>query len=202
MEGNKDLIELLDLLYAMVTDAWGVPLGNDKCIIERDKAIELINDIKASLPSSVAEAQRLVAARDEFIGNAKREAEALRKSAEEQARAMIEEQEIVRVARAKSMEMLTTAETKSKELKRSASLYVDQLIGKAVDDLNRALADVKGTQNSLNSVNAAARQTEEEAEQPIQPQPIAREPAQRHRSSKIQIQPRPMDDEDELTYTM
>ena len=48
MDGNRDVLELLDMLYAMVTDAWGVPLGNDKCIIEREKAVELINDIKAS----------------------------------------------------------------------------------------------------------------------------------------------------------
>ena len=83
MDGNRDVLELLDILYSMVTDAWSVPLGNDKCIIEREKAVALINDIKASLPSSVAEAQRLVSARDEFIGNAKREAEALRKEAKE-----------------------------------------------------------------------------------------------------------------------
>ena len=27
---NNDIIELLDILYGMVTEAWGVPLGNDK----------------------------------------------------------------------------------------------------------------------------------------------------------------------------
>ena len=80
MDNSVDIIELLDILYGMVTEAWGVPLGNDKCIIEREKAIEIINDIKASLPASIAEAKRLVSARDEFIGNAKREAEAVRKA--------------------------------------------------------------------------------------------------------------------------
>ena len=30
---NNDVIELLDILYGMVNEAWGVPLGNDKCII-------------------------------------------------------------------------------------------------------------------------------------------------------------------------
>lgn len=112
MANNNDVIELLDILYGMVTEAWGVPLGNDKCIIEREKAIDIISEIKANLPSSIAEAQRLVSARDEFIGNAKREAEALRKSAEEQARAMIEEQEVIRTARAKSAEMISAAEGK------------------------------------------------------------------------------------------
>ena len=69
-----DVIELLDTLYSMISEAWGVPLGNDKCIIEREKALDLINEIKASMPSALAEAKRLVAARDEFIGNAKKEA--------------------------------------------------------------------------------------------------------------------------------
>lgn len=66
MANNNDVIELLDILYGMVTEAWGVPLGNDKCIIEREKAIDIISEIKANLPSSIAEAQRLVSARDEF----------------------------------------------------------------------------------------------------------------------------------------
>ena len=63
MANNNDVIELLDILYGMVTEAWGVPLGNDKCIIEREKAIDIISEIKANLPSSIAEAQRLVSAR-------------------------------------------------------------------------------------------------------------------------------------------
>ena len=125
---NNDIIELLDILYGMVTEAWGVPLGNDKCIIEREKAVEIINEIKANLPTALAEAKRLVSARDEFIGNAKKEAEALRKNAEEKARAMIEEQEIVRVAKARSAEMIASAEAKSKELRRIASAYVDDVM--------------------------------------------------------------------------
>ena len=32
---QTDVIELLDGLYSMIAEAWGVPLGNDKCIIER-----------------------------------------------------------------------------------------------------------------------------------------------------------------------
>ena len=149
---NNDIIELLDILYGMVTEAWGVPLGADKCIIEREKAIEIINDIKANLPTALAEAKRLVAARDEFIGNAKREAEALRKSAEEKARAMVEEQEIVRVAKAKSTEMLSSAEAKSKELRRVASQYVDDIIRQTVESLNGALTTVQTAQSSFRSL--------------------------------------------------
>lgn len=151
MDNNNDIIELLDILYSMITEAWGVPLGNDKCIIERDKAIEIINDIKANLPGALAEAKRLVAARDEFIGNAKREAEALRKSAEEKARLMVEEQEIVRVARAQSAEMIASAEAKSRELRRVASDYVDQMMSQAEKNMSDALSAIRSSHSAFNN---------------------------------------------------
>ena len=155
---NTDIIELLDVLYGMVTEAWSVPLGNDKCIIEREKAIEIISEIKANLPTAIAEAQRLVAARDEFIGNAKREAEALRKNAEEQAHLMIEEQEVVRVARARSSEMIASAENKSKELRRVATEYVDDLMRQTEQSMSEALATIRGAHESFQAVGGSIAQ--------------------------------------------
>ena len=158
---NNDVIELLDVLYGMVTEAWGVPLGNDKCIIEREKAVQIINDIKASLPSSIAEAKRLVSARDEFIGNAKREAEALRKSAEEKARVMVEEQEIVRVARAKSSEMIANAEQKAKELRMVASQYVEDIIRQTEESMSAALANIQGVHSAFAKLESANNSSKE-----------------------------------------
>ena len=162
---NTDIIELLDVLYGMVTEAWSVPLGNDKCIIEREKAIEIISEIKANLPTAIAEAQRLVAARDEFIGNAKREAEALRKNAEEQAHLMIEEQEVVRVARARSSEMIASAENKSKELRRVATEYVDDLMRQTEQSMSEALATIRGAHESFQAVGGSIAQAGAHAQQ-------------------------------------
>lgn len=153
---NNDVIELLDILYGMVTEAWGVPLGNDKCIIEREKVIEIINEIKSCLPSSIAESKRLVAARDEFIGSAKREAEALRKNAEEQARSMVEEQEIVRVARARSAELIASAEAKSRELRKVASEYVEDIMRQSEESIGSALATIQSAHRSFQSISAPA----------------------------------------------
>lgn len=163
---NKDIIGLLDMLYAMVTEAWGVPLGNDKCIIEREKAVEIINEIKSSLPSSLAEAKRLVAARDEFIGNAKREAEAVRKNAEEQARTMVEEQEIMRTARTRSAEMIASAEAKSSELRRVAGDYVEDIMRQSEESLASALATVQSVCRNFRSVKAPASKKAEQSAEP------------------------------------
>ena len=35
-------LDIIDMLYNMIAEAWGVPLGNDKCIVERDKALNLL----------------------------------------------------------------------------------------------------------------------------------------------------------------
>lgn len=156
MDNSTDIIELLDILYGMVTEAWGVPLGNDKCIIEREKAVDIINEIKANLPSALAEAKRLVSARDEFIGNAKREAEAMRKSAEEKSKAMIEEQEIVRIARARSAEMINSAEAKSKELRRVAAEYVDDIMKQSEECVSEALKKLQSAHSAFNSMGGAA----------------------------------------------
>ena len=154
---NKDVIALLDALYAMVTEAWNVPLGNDKCIIERAKAIELINDIKESLPSSIAESKRLVAARDEFIGNAKREAEAVRKAAEDQAKAMVEQQEVMRVARARSSEMIASAEAKSRELRKLARDYVADIMRQCEDSVTSARNTIQLANRNLHSATSTKR---------------------------------------------
>ena len=158
MDNSNDILELLDILYGMVNEAWGVPLGNDKCIIEREKAIEIIDDIKAALPSSISESKRLVSARDEFIGNAKREAESLRKNAEEQAEKLVDEQEIIKVAKQRSDAMINDAEKKTAELKRVASEYIDEMMRKAEESLNNALSTIRQTQGAFRSNSQAEKE--------------------------------------------
>ena len=153
---NNDVMELLDILFGMISEAWGVPLGNDKCIIEREKALRVISDIKAALPTSIAEAKRLVAARDEFIGNAKREAEAMRKSAEEKARLLVDEQEITRIARARSAEMINAAENKSAELRKLAKDYVDDLMRQTEESLTASLSTIRAARSTFRGGKPAA----------------------------------------------
>lgn len=140
---ENEVLELVEMLYTMISEAWGVPLGNEKCIIERDKALNILDEMKAQLPVELAEAKRLVAARDEFIVNAKREAESVRKVAEEHARHLVEEQEIVRVARARATELTTSAESKSKELRRVANEYVDDALRRTEEAVSAALDEVR-----------------------------------------------------------
>lgn len=125
---ENEVMKLVDSLYNMISEAWGVPLGNDKCIIERERALEILDEIKGNMPVELAEAKRLVSARDEFISNAKREAESVRKLAEEKAKSMVQSQEVYRVAKEQSEQMLSTAQAKSEQLRLAASKYAEDIL--------------------------------------------------------------------------
>jgi len=135
--------ELLEMLHSMITEAWGLPLGAEKCVIERDKALDLLDEIKAQFPTEIAEAKRLIDARADFINNAKREAETIRRAAEEKARQLVDEQEIIRISRAKSNDMLTSAETSTMELRRVANEYVDDAMKRTEEALAEALNEIR-----------------------------------------------------------
>jgi cell division septum initiation protein DivIVA len=154
--GNR-VQELLEMLYNMINEAWGIPLGAEKCVIERDKALDLIDEIKTNFPIELSEARRLVEARAEFIGAAKREAEQIRKTAEERARKLVEEQEIIRMAKMRSSEIIAQAEASAAELKRAASEFVDDAMRRSEESLSTALEELRKTRARFRSATATTR---------------------------------------------
>ena len=49
--------ELLDMLFEMIDEAKNAPLSSDKCVIERDRALDLIDDIRSQFPMELTEAR-------------------------------------------------------------------------------------------------------------------------------------------------
>ena len=49
MNDNR-IEELITVLYDMIQDARTVPLSADKCMIERDKALDLLDEISGQMP--------------------------------------------------------------------------------------------------------------------------------------------------------
>ena len=160
--------ELLEMLHTMITEAWGLPLGAEKCVIERDKALDLLDEIRTQFPTEIAEAKRLIDARADFINNARREAESIRRSAEEKAKQMLDEQEIIRIARSKSNEMISAAEANTTELRRVANEYVDDTMKRTEEAIAAALGEL---QQSRVKFRQAARAVVSPARAPVSPVP-------------------------------
>ena len=99
------LEELINRMYDMVQDAKGIPLAGEKCIVERDHMLDMLDELREALPNDLQQAQEIVAKRSEMLASGKREAEAIRRQAEEDARQMVSETEIVVAARRKAKEV-------------------------------------------------------------------------------------------------
>ena len=81
--------EVISTLYDMIQDAWSLPLGAEKCVVERDKVLDLLDEISNQLPGELKQAKTIVESRNEVITNAKKEAENMMKQAEQRARQLI-----------------------------------------------------------------------------------------------------------------
>ena len=145
--------ELIDQLYTMVSDAWGLPLGAEKCVLEREKVLDLLDEIKGLLPAEMAEAKRLVSAKAEFIATAKEEATRIRRDAEEQGKRLIDSQAVTKAAKQRADETLATAEGKANELRRAANAYADDALRRTEEAIAQALGEVKKSRSSFRSAS-------------------------------------------------
>ncbi len=159
--------ELIGMLYEMVQDAWSLPLGSDKCVLERDKVLDLLDEINAQFPAEIAEAKKLVTARNDYIAAAKREADMIIKQAEEQARRLVSSEEVLMSAKKKSQGIVTNAEARSKELRIAANEYVEDLLKRTEDAISEALGEMRRSRSKFRSVSGE-RSAQDSKEEKVQ----------------------------------
>lgn len=137
--------ELLDLLYTEIEEAKNAPLNNDKCIIDRDRVLDMIDDVKAELPVEIKRAKDLVANRNDYMANAKREAELVRQKAEDYAREILDKNSITREAEKRADEILAQAEEEGRALKAMASDYCEDTLRRLTDSVSDIYDEVEHT---------------------------------------------------------
>ena len=134
--------ELVNNLYEMVQDAGAVPF-TDKCMLERDHVLDMLDELRVSLPADLKMAQDIVEKRNELIAAGKREADAMKQQAEEAAHTMVSETEVVKVARAKAKEILGNAEIQARELRKVANDYCEDILKRTEESVTLGLGEVK-----------------------------------------------------------
>lgn len=147
------ITELIDQLYSSISDAKNFPLSVDKCILDRDNALDLLDEIKAQLPAEVAEAKRLITAKAELIRKTKEEADQIKRDAAAEAARMVEKESIVAAAKKRAQEIIEEAEQRSDDLRRASSTYADEVLRRTEDTLNQALDGVRRSRTSFRNAS-------------------------------------------------
>lgn len=150
--------ELVDMLFSMIDEAKSLPLSSEKCILERDKALDLLDDIKAQFPMELGESKKLLAARADYIASAKREADLIRKQAEEKARQVLSEDELSAQAKQRANELVKRADERSRELRRAANEYCEDALRRTEEAVNDAYDEIKRSHARFRAAAAGVQQ--------------------------------------------
>lgn len=163
---EQTLEDIISALYDMVQDARGVPLAADKCIVERDKVLDMLDEIIAQLPAELKQARTIVESRNELIGQARREAESLIRQAQEKANQMVTEETIYQEAKRQCQEMVMQTQTRMAELRKVSNDYMDDALRRTEEAIAMSLEDVRDTRNKFKALVEAQ---EKRAAVPAQP---------------------------------
>lgn len=163
MENNfsNGIEELINTLYTSIQDAWGFPLNADKCVIERERTLDILDEIRANLPADLKTAQDIVERRNDLLASGKREAEIIKKQAEEYARQLVNESDIVVAARRKANDIIAMAENRANELKKLSTNYCDDAMKSTEDSITTVLEDIRKARQQFRSLNAKRPDTQE-----------------------------------------
>ena len=90
--------------------------------------------------------------RSEVITNAKKEAENIRRAAEERARKMVSRDEIVVQAQQQAAEIIKNAEAKVAELKHVTNTYVEESLREADEAVTQTLSQIRETRSKFTAM--------------------------------------------------
>lgn len=160
---EQNIEDIISALYDMVQDARALPLGADKCILERDRVLDMLDEIIAQLPVELKQSRTIVESRNELIGQARREAENLIRQAQEQANKMISEEEIYQEAKRQCQEMVMQTKTRMTELRRASNDYMDDALRRTEEAVAMSLEDVRDTRAKFKALVEAQEKRSDSA---------------------------------------
>ena len=139
----NDINRLIDMMYERIEDAKSPALKPNLSMVDRDEMLDLLDELRAAVPAEVKRAQELLAARDKFIEDTKREADRVMRQAELEAKAKISESEVMYAATEKARQIVARAEERSRQLYRVANEYAEDALARTEEAVQAALDEVK-----------------------------------------------------------
>lgn len=127
----------------------GVKIPGKKTIVDIEKLRAVVDDIRLNIPSEIKQARGIVADRADIITTAKHEADGIIRNAEERAKSMVAQEEIVKLAQQKAAEIISNAQSKSRDMRKAAQDFVDDIMRRADEGLTSNLAEIRKTRAAL-----------------------------------------------------
>jgi hypothetical protein len=137
-----DILQLVDRLEELFNQSRPIPLTNN-VIVDEDKMLDLIDQMRVAIPDEVKKAQKMIAERDRTMAQAAEEANRTLQLAKEKSTNLVERDSIVTAADARASEILRQAELDADATRQEADDYVIESLTNLEMELERVLNQVR-----------------------------------------------------------
>ena len=153
-----DILHLVDRLEELVNTARQVPLTNN-IMVDQDRLIDLIDQMRVSIPDEVKKAQKTLADRDKILAQSKEEAERTLMVAREERDKMLLRENVAVAAQNKAEQIVDQAKQEAEMIKGDADDYVIESLGELEAQLERTLSQARNGINVLRARRGEKQQT-------------------------------------------
>ena len=152
--------EILNMIDDMLEEAWSLPFSGGRCVVDAQKVKECVEDIRLNLPGEIKQAKMIVADRNDII----KTAETTLRKAEERARMLIAQEEIVKQAQEKAADIIAQAQMAAKEIRRASHEFSDSILKQTEENLSTSLKNVRDTRQALRNATSKSKQIQVQKE--------------------------------------
>lgn len=147
--------EILEMMDDLLDKAVTVPFSNKKSLVDTEKLREYIDNIRYNLPTEIKRAKEMVADRSEILTDANSQAEEIIKQAEERAKKLVSESEIVIRAQDAANDLTAQAKAMDQSIRKAMTEKLEDTLGQSEKALQKALNEVHSMQNAVKAAENA-----------------------------------------------
>ena len=162
---ERNIEDIIGVLYDLVQDARTMPLAADKCIVERDRVLDMLDEIISQLPKELKQSRTIVESRNELINQARREAEAILRQAQEQAKQMVTQEAVYAEAKRRSEELVAQTQERINQIRKAGNEYMDDALRRTEETIAQALEEVRDTRTKFRTVTESQENRREQRKQ-------------------------------------
>jgi hypothetical protein len=137
-----DILHLIDRLETLVTESFHIPFTSN-VIIQEDAFLDIIDQMRISIPEEVKLAKRTEAERDRLLLQAQEEANRLVDMARDKAKNLTNDHELITFAEERAMEIEADAHHRAEEIKADADEYIIDQLSQLEEQLLKTLTTVR-----------------------------------------------------------
>lgn len=152
-----DILHLVDRLEELVNSARQVPLTHN-IVIDEDRLIDLIDQMRVSIPDEVKKAQKTLADKDKIMAQAKEEAERTLMVAREERERMLLRENVAVAAQNKAEQIIEQAKQDAEAIRADADSYVLETLTDLETQLDRILQQARNGISLIRNKRGALEQ--------------------------------------------